>query len=83
MHDHIKPGKISEEELQKKRDEIVKIYYEVFSSPMGKTVLEDMKKRFWYDHPIFDKESDRNTAFMLGERNVILFLNYILEQAKK
>lgn len=75
-------GKMEAQEIERKRKELFKVYYDVFSTQQGKTVLEDLKKRFHSTHPIFDKESERNTTFMLGERNVILFLDFIMEQAK-
>jgi len=76
-------GKADQAEVEKKRKEMLKTYYDVFSTEQGKTVLEDLKTRFHNKSPIFDPESARKTDFSLGERNVVLFIDFVLEQAKK
>ena len=80
--EHPKQGKADQAEIEKKRKEMVNLYFDVFSTEQGKTVLEDLRVMFHTKAPIFDEESARKEAFKLGERNVVLFIDFVLEQAK-
>lgn len=49
------------------------MYQHIFELDEGKTVLEDMQKRFHADRSTFSKDA-LEMAFLEGQRSVILFI---------
>jgi len=49
-------------------------YRKVFESPDGKRVLEDLERVTNFNRQSYDPNSDRNTCFNLGQREVILHI---------
>ena len=53
-------------------------YKRVFQSPTGKKVLEDLKRRCYFDKTTFEKGDTHHSAFKEGKRYVLLqILNMI------
>jgi len=55
-------------------------YKAVFNSEHGKPVLKDLEEFTGYNKPCFSKGFPDETAFMLGQRNVILRIKRILDE---
>lgn len=61
------------EDLARKK----KLYVEVFESPAGKEVLEDLKKHVGAEKTIFDK-NPQQMAFNEGQRTVYLHIKHMM-----
>lgn len=59
-------------DLSDEMQESVRRYTRLFTSPEGKAVLEDLKDRF--DSDQIKRETDGDTFFCLGQRDVVRFL---------
>ena len=55
-------------------------YKQVFNSPEGKNVLEDLKKRCSFYSTSHIKGDSHESAFLEGTRSVILFINNMLNK---
>lgn len=64
-----------------KRKETLHAYYEVFASPYGKLVLDDLAKMCYRDQSLFNGDP-MVMAFREGMRNVYLGILAIVEEAK-
>jgi len=53
-------------------------YKQIFNSPEGKSVLEDLKKRCSFYSTSHIKGDSHESAFLEGTRSVILFINNML-----
>jgi len=53
-------------------------YKQVFNSPEGKSVLEDLKKRCGFYSTTHTKGDSHESAFLEGTRSAILFINNML-----
>ena len=53
-------------------------YKQIFSSDMGKLVLEDLKKRCSFYSTSHIKGDSHESAFLEGTRSVVLFINNML-----
>ena len=55
-------------------------YKQIFNSPEGKEVLEDLKKRCSFYSTSHIKGDSHESAFLEGTRSVILFINNMLNK---
>lgn len=55
-------------------------YKDFFETTKGKNVLYDLMKRFHYFQTSYVKEAPYETSFREGERNVLNFILYQLQQ---
>jgi hypothetical protein len=53
-------------------------YKQIFNSPEGKEVLEDLKKRCSFYSTSHIKGDSHESAFLEGTRSVVLFINNML-----
>tara|TARA_Y100000004_G_scaffold93995_1_gene105269 strand:- start:52 stop:276 length:225 start_codon:yes stop_codon:yes gene_type:complete len=65
-------------EIQKKIKQLQKDYKIVFGSDEGQRVLDDISKRCHESSTTFSKDNSHETAFLEGQRSVILFIKAIL-----
>ena len=61
-----------------KLKDLVKHYKIVFGSDEGKAVVSDLEKRCHYNVSTFSKDSTTETAFMEGQRSVLLFIKAMI-----
>ncbi|KKN23611.1 hypothetical protein LCGC14_0903130 [marine sediment metagenome] len=54
-----------------------KRFHKLFTSPIGKQVLQDLEDEFNQDQ-IFDPNSDSVTAHNLGQRDVVIYINQMI-----
>ena len=65
-------------EIQKKIKQLQKDYKIVFGSDEGQRVLDDISKRCHESSTTYSKDNSHETAFLEGQRSVILFIKAIL-----
>ena len=63
-----------------KLKDLVKHYKIVFGSDEGKAVVSDLEKRCHYNVSTFSKDSTNETAFMEGQRSVLLFIKAMISK---
>ena len=63
-------------------EDLKKNYKELFSTPEGRIVLEDLEKRFSFQTTTFVPNSDE-TIFREGQRSVVIFLNGVTKDNKQ
>jgi|TARA_R100000278_G_C5329390_1_gene114111 hypothetical protein len=63
-----------------KLKDLVKHYKIVFGSDEGKAVVSDLEKRCHYNVSTFSKDSTTETAFMEGQRSVLLFIKAMISK---
>lgn len=67
--------------------ELAQAYHDVFNSDSGRLVLHDLLKAGHFFRACYDPKNTHNTAFMNGERNMVLrikgFLNLTEEEVEK
>lgn len=61
-----------------KLKDLIKHYKIVFGSDEGKSVISDLEKRCHYNVSTFSKDSTTETAFMEGQRSVLLFVKAMI-----
>ena len=61
-----------------KLKDLIKHYKIVFGSDEGKSVITDLEKRCHYNVTTFSKDSSNETAFMEGQRSVLLFIKAMI-----
>jgi len=66
-------------EVQKKIEQLRKDYKIVFGSDEGKRVLEDISIRCHESSTTFSKDNSHETAFLEGQRSMLLFLKAMLK----
>lgn len=64
--------------VEKQIKQIRKDYKITFGSDEGKRVLEDISKRCHEGTTTFSKDNSHETAFLEGQRSVLLFIKAIL-----
>jgi hypothetical protein len=60
--------------------DLVKNYKIVFGSDEGKQVISDLEKRCHYNVSTFSKDNVNETAFMEGQRSVLLFIKALISK---
>ena len=70
-------------EIQKQLKELSKNYQFIFASDEGKNVLADIKKRCHYYSTTNVKGDSHESAYLEGQRSVILFIKSMLQQKDK
>ena len=55
-------------------------YKKIFKSDEGILVMEDLEKRCHYNVTTFSKDSTTETAFMEGQRSVLLFIKAMINK---
>jgi len=68
------------ENNNKKLKDLIKHYKIVFGSDEAKEVLSDLEKRCHYNVSTFSKDSSNETAFMEGQRSVLLFIKAMISK---
>jgi len=63
-----------------KLKDLVKNYKIVFGSDEGSQVISDLEKRCHYNVTTFSKDSNNETAFMEGQRSVLLFIKAMISK---
>tara|TARA_R100000278_G_scaffold118725_1_gene99549 strand:+ start:805 stop:1017 length:213 start_codon:yes stop_codon:yes gene_type:complete len=58
-------------------------YKTTFGSESGQRVLEDLKKRCSFETTTFVKGDSHESAFLEGQRSMVLFLNNMLNKKEK
>jgi hypothetical protein len=66
-------------EVQKKIEQLRKDYKIVFGSDEGKRVLEDISIRCHERTTTFNKDNSHETAFLEGQRSILLFLKAMIK----
>ena len=66
-------------QIQKKLDQLKNDYKIVFGSEEGKRVLEDISIRCHESSTTFSKDNSHETAFLEGQRSMLLFIKAILK----
>ena len=70
-------------EIQKHLTELKKDYQFIFASSEGKNVLADIEKRCHYHTSTNVKGDSHESAYLEGQRSVILFIKSMLQQKDK
>ena len=60
--------------------DLIKHYKIVFGSDEGKQVISDLEKRCHYNVSTFSKDNANETAFMEGQRSVLLFIKAMISK---
>ncbi len=58
-------------------------YKTTFGSESGQRVLDDLKKRCSFEATTFVKGDSHESAFLEGQRSMVLFLNNMLNKKEK
>ena len=66
-------------EIEKKIAQLRKDYKIVFGSDEGKRVLEDISIRCHESSTTFSKDNSHETAFLEGQRSILLFLKAMIK----
>lgn len=64
---------------QQQLRDTLEFYHQVFATDAGKMVLADLDKRCGVHSCCFDPDNQYNTAFNLGQQNVLLYIRRMLE----
>ncbi|UWJ03809.1 hypothetical protein Skadi6_59 [Pelagibacter phage Skadi-6 EXVC106P] len=70
-------------EIQKQLKELKKDYQFIFASDEGTNVLADIEKRCHYHTTTNVKGDSHESAYLEGQRSVILFIKSMLKQKDK
>ena len=70
-------------EIQKHLTEIKKDYQFIFASSEGRNVLADIEKRCHYHSTTNVKGDSHESAYLEGQRSVILFIKSMLQNDKE
>ena len=70
-------------EIQKHLTELKKDYQFIFASSEGKNVLADIEKRCHYHTTTNVKGDSHESAYLEGQRSVILFIKSMLQNDKE
>ena len=70
-------------EIQKQLKELQKDYQFIFASNEGGNVLADIEKRCHYHTTTNVKGDSHESAYLEGQRSVILFIKSMLQQKDK
>ena len=70
-------------EIQKQLRELQKDYKFIFASNEGRNVLADIEKRCHYHTTTNVKGDSHESAYLEGQRSVILFIKSMLKQKDK
>ncbi len=73
--------------MAKKPEDIIKQLHQdykfVFGSEEGQRVLEDLKKRCFFNSSTFVSDNQNETVLREGQRSVVLFIDNILNTKDK
>ena len=69
---------ISEKQLEKNIQELKEKYKFVFNTDEGKAILNDLEKRCHYHSTTNVKGDSHESAYMEGQRSVLLFIKSML-----
>jgi hypothetical protein len=75
----MKPNKQLEQLIKKLRDN----YQYIFNTDEGKEVLSDLEKRCHYHTTTNIKGDSHESAYMEGQRSVLLFIKQMLQKENK
>jgi len=67
----------------KQLNDLYAAYKLVFNSEDGTTVLDDLKKRFHMTTPTFVAGDSHESAFLEGQRSVVLTIENMIANTKK
>ena len=69
---------IAEKQLEKNIQELKEKYKFVFNTDEGKAILDDLEKRCHYHSTTNVKGDSHESAYMEGQRSVLLFIKSML-----
>ena len=70
---------IAEKQLEKNIQELKEKYKFVFNTGEGKAILDDLEKRCHYHSTTNVKGDSHESAYMEGQRSVLLFIKSMLQ----
>jgi len=71
---------ISEKQLEKNIQELKEKYKFVFNTDEGKAILDDLEKRCHYHSTTNVKGDSHESAYLEGQRSVLLFIKSMLRK---
>ena len=71
---------ISEKQLEKNIQELKEKYKFVFNTDEGKAIIDDLEKRCHYHTTTNIKGDSHESAYMEGQRSVLLFIKSMLRK---
>ena len=71
------------ENSNKKIKDLFKNYKATFGSDDGKSVMEDLEKRCFYNTSTFSRNEPNETAFFEGQRTVLLFIKSMINHKEE
>ena len=71
---------MKQNDSSKKLIEVIKSYKIVFKSDEGKKAIEDLEKRCHEDVTTHDKNNSHETAFLEGQRSVLIFMKSMINK---
>ena len=71
---------MTQNDSNKKVIELIKSYKIVFSSDEGKKIIEDLEKRCHEFVTTHDKNNSHETAFLEGQRSVLIFMKSMINK---
>ena len=71
---------ISEKQLEKNIQELKEKYKFVFNTDEGKAILNDLEKRCHYHSTTNVKGDSHESAYLEGQRSVLLFIKSMLRE---
>ena len=71
---------MKQNDSSKKLVELIKSYKIVFKSDEGKKVIEDLEKRCHEFVTTHDKTNSHETAFLEGQRSVLIFMKGMINK---
>ena len=74
---------MKQNDSNKKVLELIKSYKIVFSSDDGKKVIEDLEKRCHEFVTTHDKQSATESAFLEGQRSILVFIKAMIKNIKE
>jgi hypothetical protein len=72
-------AKRKQEDFEKKIEELRINYKQTFETDDGKKVLSDLEKRCHFYHTTNIKGDSHESAYMEGQRSVLLFIKQLLQ----
>ena len=75
-------SKDKEQNLQKYIEEIKSNYKYIFTTDEGKQVMSDLEKRCHYHTTTNIKGDSHESAYMEGQRSILLFIKAMLQNEK-
>ena len=79
MNDQKKESRV--EEIRKKAQGKANAFSELFGSPIGKEVLQEIKEQF--DQDVLCGETEYTTLIRAGQRDVVRWIELVIDRGKR